>query len=100
MELCKGYPVLHFPQKVLLGFVIHTKHVKTLIECVELCFSHNKQINAYGALEEKQSNRCRSIMFYREVVIVYNCLLGVINILLITVVNGHCNRKAKNASLP
>jgi hypothetical protein len=82
VELCRGYPIARHPQKTLLGFALTSKRTNTLMDCIEFCFMHNKNFTtgvspAAGrklafegggeSSEEAKHVKCRSIMFYYEV---------------------------------
>ncbi|CAD5209155.1 unnamed protein product [Bursaphelenchus xylophilus] len=55
VELCKGYPIIRQPQRVLLGFTALTMKAESLVECLELCF-----------FDFEKNGRCKSIMYFYE----------------------------------
>uniref|UniRef100_A0A914HE00 Apple domain-containing protein n=1 Tax=Globodera rostochiensis TaxID=31243 RepID=A0A914HE00_GLORO len=85
VELCRGNPIVRFPQKSLLGFAVGSRHATSLIDCLELCLAHNNLNNHHhhphlsSAASSSSSSssagtrsggsnagRCRSVAFFYE----------------------------------
>ncbi|KAL3074975.1 hypothetical protein niasHS_014420 [Heterodera schachtii] len=80
VELCRGYPIIRYPQKTLLGFAIGTRRAASLLDCLELCLAHNnfnsnhhhhRQPPAPSSASSSSSTTatliwCRSVVFFYE----------------------------------
>ncbi|CAD5206403.1 unnamed protein product [Bursaphelenchus okinawaensis] len=55
VELCKGYPIVRQPQRVLLGFTSVTVKAGNLMDCLEMCF-----------VDFQKNGGCKSVMFFYE----------------------------------
>ncbi|KAL3112241.1 hypothetical protein niasHT_017014 [Heterodera trifolii] len=83
VELCRGYPIIRYPQKTLLGFAIGTRRAASLLDCLELCLAHNNFNSNHHHSHRRQSPApsssssssstaaaamiwCRSVVFFYE----------------------------------